>query len=129
MKTANPICSKCRPRCHPAIIAVFVGLLFSSPHSLGENEDIHKLFHTHPQSVKPSGYWWWPYNNVDKASITRNLQEFSDKGIGAVLLVCSGSWGAGPTPSGPEFLSEGWKDLFLHALDEAERYGTWVARG
>ena len=58
---------------------------------------------------------------MDKASITRDLQEFHHKGIGAVLLVCSGNWGAGPIPSGPEFLSEEWRELFIHALNEAER--------
>jgi len=88
--------------------------------------NLSALFQQPPQEVKPSGYWWWLYCNVDKASITRDLNEFSDKGIGSVLLVCSGNWGAGPIPSGPEFLSPEWKELFLHALKEAERHNIKV---
>lgn len=85
--------------------------------SLGEEFD-HP-----PMEVRPSGYWWWLYNNVDKASITRDLEEFRDKGLGAVLLVCSGNWSASPLPKGPQFLSDEWSGLFLHALDEARRLG------
>ncbi|MGB0744063.1 MAG: glycosyl hydrolase [Opitutales bacterium] len=79
-----------------------------------------------PMEVRPSGYWWWLYNNVDKASITRDLEEFRDKGLGAVLLVCSGNWSAGKLPEGPPFLSPEWRVLFLHALDEAARLGITV---
>ena len=83
--------------------------------SLGE------LFRDPPMEARPSGYWWWLYNNVDKASITRDLEEFRAKGMGAVLMVCSGNWSAGKLPQGPDFLSPAWKKLFLHALDEAKR--------
>ncbi len=86
-----------------------------------DRTDVSARFRNPPQDAKPSGYWWWLYNNVDKASITRDLEEFRAKGAGAVLLVCSGNWGAGPIPSGPEFLSEEWGELFVHALNEAER--------
>lgn len=86
-----------------------------------EQDSLDQRFSNPPRESRPSGYWWWLYNNVDKASITRDLEEFNAKGTGAVLLVCSGNWGAGPTPSGPEFLSDAWRDLFVHALDEAER--------
>ncbi len=89
--------------------------------SMTADSSLFQRFQNPPHSAKPSGYWWWLYNNVDKASITRDLEEFHDKGIGAVLLVCSGNWGAGPIPSGPEFLSTEWKELFLHALREAQR--------
>ena len=95
--------------------------LQAAPIPATAESELSRAFHNPPHAAKPSGYWWWLYNNVDKASITRDLKEFHDKGIGAVLLVCSGNWGAGPTPSGPEFLSPEWKELFLHALREAER--------
>ena len=112
----------------PGILATAITCLgFVATAARGEREpktaqeDPSRLFENPPQDVKPSGYWWWLHCNVDKASITRDLQEFHDKGIGAVLLVCSGNWSAGPIPSGPEFLSEEWRQLFVHALDEAER--------
>lgn len=82
---------------------------------------LDEVFHNPPMEARPSGYWWWLYNNVDKASITRDLEEFRDKGMGAVLLVCSGNWSAGKLPEGPAFLSPGWKELYLHALREAAR--------
>jgi len=57
--------------------------------------DLSLDFQQPPMEVRPSGYWWWLYNNVDKATITRDLEEFREKGLGAVLLVCSGNWSAG----------------------------------
>jgi hypothetical protein len=87
---------------------------------------LDEIFRDPPMEVRPSGYWWWLYNNVDKASITRDLEEFRDKGMGAVLLVCSGNWSASPVPHGPQFLSDEWNGLFLHALDEARRLGLKV---
>lgn len=86
-----------------------------------EPADLSSRFRNPPLEVRPSGYWWWLFNNVDKASITRDLEEFRAKGLGAVLLVCSGNWSAGKLPEGPPFLSPEWKELFLHALDEAAR--------
>lgn len=85
--------------------------------------DLSGDFQQAPMEARPSGYWWWLYNNVDKATITRDLEEFRDKGLGAVLLVCSGNWSAGELPYGPPFLSPEWKELFLFALDEAARLG------
>ena len=111
-----------------ALMSVWYAPLVSQagPIPAATESELSRAFHNPPHSAKPSGYWWWLYNNVDKASITRDLGEFHAKGIGAVLLVCSGNWGAGPTPSGPEFLSPEWKELFLHALKEAERLGIMV---
>jgi len=108
----------------PLLVATTItclGVVATHGEPQARQADLSGLFKNPPQEVKPSGYWWWLYNNVDKASITRDLQEFHHKGIGAVLLVCSGNWGAGPIPSGPEFLSEEWRELFIHALNEAER--------
>lgn len=99
-----------------------LGLLCScTTLSQAPESELSQAFKEPPKEVRPSGYWWWLYSNVDKATITRDLEEFRDKGLGAVLLVCSGNWSAGKLPSGPAFLSPEWKELFLHALDEAAR--------
>jgi hypothetical protein len=67
-------------------------------------DDLEKNFVNPPDSAKASGYWWWLNANVDKEAITRDMDEFSAKGIGSVLLVCSGNW-AGPNHfRGPAFL-------------------------
>lgn len=89
-------------------------------------DDLEAKFQNPPDSAKPSGYWWWLFSNVDKNSITRDLEEYHNKGIGAVLLVCSSNFSSAPTPSGPAFLSPEWKVLFKHALDEAHRLGIKV---
>lgn len=94
--------------------------------SVASQTSLEEAFEAPPLEVRPSGYWWWLYNNVDKASITRDLEEFRDKGLGAVLMVCSSNWSGGKLPEGPEFLSEGWKELYLHALNEAKRLGLKV---
>lgn len=85
---------------------------------------LNVLFDTPPDEVKPACFWWWLNSLVDKEGITRDLEEFKDKGMGGVMLVCSSNWG-GPSPDrrGPEFLSEGWLELFKHAVSECDRLG------
>ena len=89
-------------------------------------EELSKIFQTPPDSVKPSGYWWWLNGNVDKEAITRDMEEFKAKGMGAVLLVSSGQWGARMPVKGPKFLSDEWIVLYKHALKEAHRVGIKV---
>lgn len=90
---------------------------------------LEKLFQSPPDWAKPSGYWWWFNGRIDKAGITRDLEEFRAKGLGGVLLVCSssGGYGGAPVPDGPvAFLSPEWRKLFRFALDEAHRLGLEV---
>jgi len=89
----------------------------------GSATRLSKVFLSPPDSVKPSGYWWWINANVDKEAITRIMEEFKDKGIGAVLLVSSGNWPSPATFRGPRFLSDEWRELYKHALREAYRLG------
>ena len=115
---------------HPRVKTLTaIAFAVSSLIAIGNEEpgpSLDEVFRQPPMDVRPSGYWWWLYNNVDKASITRDLAEFRDKGLGAVLMVCSGNWSAGKLPQGPDFLSPEWNELFLHALDEAKRLGLKV---
>lgn len=84
-------------------ILMAVGLLALGSGVLAAG-DLEKNFVNPPDSAKASGYWWWLNANVDKEAITRDMDEFSAKGIGSVLLVCSGNW-AGPNHvRGPAFL-------------------------
>ena len=95
------------------LIAVFIlSISFNS----GNAQSLSEIFHTPPDSVKPSGYWWWLNGNVDKEAITRDLEEFKAKGLGAVLLVSSGNF---PNPSefeGNAFLGDVWMEYYKHAL-------------
>ncbi|GEM_PF-5300704 len=42
--------------------------------------------------AKPTTYWWWLYNKVDKEGITRDLEEFKAKGLHGVNLMCNGGY-------------------------------------
>jgi hypothetical protein len=39
------------------------------------------LFHAPPDFAKSRVYWFWEYNRVTKAGITRDLEQFRAKGI------------------------------------------------
>jgi len=87
---------------------------------------LSKIFQNPPDWAKPSGYWWWLNANVDKEAITRDMEQFKAKGMGAVLLVSTGQWGGRMPVSGPAFLSDEWMELFKFALKEADRVGIKV---
>ena len=75
-------------------------------------------FDTPPAESLAGCYWWWFNGVINKAGITRDLEEFRDKGINDVLLVNSAG---NKMPVGVQFLSEEWKALYRHALSEAKR--------
>lgn len=89
--------------------------------------DLEKSFAAPPDAAKPSCFWWWFNSLVNKEGITRDLEEFKAKGLGGVMLVCSGNdYGVAPMPLGPVFLSPEWRELYKHALTEADRLGLEV---
>jgi hypothetical protein len=93
---------------------------FSMTARAAEN-DLDKGFTAPPDSAKPRVYWWWLFNRVDKAGITRDLEEFKAKGISGVNLICTGGY-AGPEPlPGVKAFSPEWRELFRHAVKEAKR--------
>jgi len=94
--------------------------------SVDSAEALSRNFLSPPDSARPSGYWWWLNANVNKEAITRDMNEFKAKGMGAVLLVSSGQWGGKMPVNGPEFLSDEWIKLYQHALKEADRVGIKV---
>lgn len=74
-----------------------------------------------PDPAKLRVYWFWIYNRVDKAGITRDLEEFKAKGISGVNLICNGGYaGKEPLP-GVQFLGKEWRELFRHAVRETKR--------
>ena len=80
--------------------------------------DLERGFANPPDEAKPRVYWWWLNSQVTKEAITRDLEAMKAKGIGGALLFDAGM-PAGPTPLGPQFMSEAWRDLFRHAVREA----------
>jgi len=86
--------------------------------------ELSRDFQSPPDSAKPSCYWMWFNNNVDKQGITRDLEEFKAKGMGGAYIYCLSPETCGTRiPQGPVFLSPEWKELYKHALQEANRLG------
>jgi hypothetical protein len=63
---------------------------------------------------------------VDKAAITRDLEEMKAKGFGGALICDadgSSQDGNARAPHGPTFFSPEWRELYKHTLREADRLG------
>lgn len=76
------------------------------------------------QPFQAGCYWWWFNGLVNKEGITRDLEEFKAKGMGEVLMINSaGGLGGAKVPQGALFLSPEWRELYRHALKEANRLG------
>ena len=104
------------------LIACFVVIILNNISVSGQGLDsLRNSFVSPPDAVKPLVYWWWLFNRVDKAGITRDLEQFKAKGIGGVNLICTGGY-AGKTPLlGVKYQSPEWWELFRHAVKEAKR--------
>ena len=106
--------------------------------SAASADDLEQGFANPPASAKPSVYWWWLFNRIDKKGITRDLEEFKAKGIGGVNLICTGGYAGDHPLPGVTFLGPQWRELFRHAVREAARLklemgfnmaGGWVMMG
>jgi hypothetical protein len=73
-------------------------------------------FSTPPDSAKPWVNMWW-FNEVMPANITQHLTELKAKGAGGAMLIDLGNM-----PNKP-YMSDGWRELFRHAVREADRVG------
>ncbi len=75
----------------------------------------------------PRCWWWWLNSNVTKEAITRDLEAMHDKGFSGAMIFDAGTetwWGPDDNPpNGPMFSSPEWTELYLHALNEANRLG------
>jgi hypothetical protein len=88
---------------------------------VGEKDTLFSSFVAPPDMVKPRVYWWWLFNRVDKAGITRDMEAFRAKGISGVNLICTGGYaGKAPLPGVP-YQSPAWWELFRHTVKEAKR--------
>ena len=79
-----------------------------------------------PPSAHLKAYWWWLNGNVTKESITRDLESMKEKGFGGAVIIDAGGasqMGNSPVPHGPTFFSQSWRELYKHALHEANRLG------
>jgi hypothetical protein len=74
---------------------------------------------------KPWTRWWWPGSGVDKASLTRQLEQLAAAGIGGVEI--TPIYGAkGYEERYIDFLSPQWMEMLEHTAREADRLGLGV---
>lgn len=79
-----------------------------------------------PRLARTRVWWWWLNGNVDRAAITRDLEEMKAKGLGGANIIDAGGdsqRGNRPVPHGPDFATPPWRGLFVHAVAEADRLG------
>lgn len=79
-----------------------------------------------PQEARIRASWIWLNGNVTKEAITRDLEAMKAKGFGGALLRDFGGVEQGGNervPAGPSFASPEWRELFKHAVAEADRLG------
>ena len=89
-------------------------------------ERLEQGFASPPREARLRAYWWWLNGNVTKASITRDLEEMAAKGFGGALICDAGGAeqdGNDRVPHGPTFFTPEWRELYRHALREADRLG------
>lgn len=71
-------------------------------------------------------WWWWLNGNTDKETITRDLEAMKGNGIGGANIIDAGGdtqEGNQRIQHGPDFGSLEWRELFRHAVVEADRLG------
>jgi hypothetical protein len=89
-------------------------------------DELEQGFTNPPNSARLRAYWWWLNGNVTKAAITRDLEEMKAKGFGGALICDAGGAeqdGNDRVPHGPTFFTPEWRELYKHALREADRLG------
>jgi hypothetical protein len=79
-----------------------------------------------PRLAQTRVWWWWLNGNTDKEAITRDLEAMKANGIGGANVIDAGGdsqQGNNRVPHGPDFGSPAWRELFRHAMHEADRLG------
>lgn len=79
-----------------------------------------------PASAKPGVYWYFMDGNMNKESITKDLESMKKVGIGNLIFL---EVNVGVPRGKVDFLSDEWQDLFKHAVKEAERLGIAITLG
>ena len=89
---------------------------------LPADDGLRREFLRPPDSAKVWCYWWWLNGAASKEGITRDFEEMRKQGIAGALLFDAGEAGS-DAPRGPHFMSAAWRELYRHALREADRCG------
>ncbi|HLN32126.1 MAG TPA: glycosyl hydrolase [Gemmataceae bacterium] len=111
--------------------AAFLVALLTQPHGAAADgaavtapsKNLAKGFQAPPPEARPWVYWFWLDGNITREGITADLEAMKRMGIGGVLIMEVDQ----RTPKGPaRFGSPTWRELFKHAVSEADRLGLQV---
>ncbi len=105
-----------------APLALVLLILFLQMGHFSAADELHRSFANPPDSANAWCYWWWLNGSASKEGITRDFQEMKRQGIAGALLFDAGKTGA-DVPRGPHFMSPAWRELYKHAVREADRLG------
>jgi len=83
-------------------------------------------FSNPPASAKPGVYWYFMDGNMNRESITKDLESMKKAGIDNLIFL---EVNVGIPRGKVDFLSDEWQDLFKHAVKEAERLGIEITLG
>jgi hypothetical protein len=109
-----------------SLLVVFAICCLIGESVLAETSSLADSFRRPPQSAGVRCFWWWLNGNVTKEAITRDLREMKAKGFsGAMIFDAGGAEQRGnrQVPAGPMFTTPAWRELFVHAVREADRLG------
>ena len=90
--------------------------------TVAASEKLEKAFLSPPKEAQAWCYWWWLNGAASKEGITRDFEEMQKKGISGALLFDAGEAGK-DVIRGPAFMSPEWRELYKHAVREADRCG------
>ena len=100
----------------------FIFSLLSGAAPARAGDELARAFANPPEEANAWCYWWWLNGAASKEGITRDFEEMKRQGISGALLFDAGSAGP-PAPRGPHFMSPAWRQMFKHAVREADRCG------
>ena len=103
-----------------------------SKNTVSSNETyslLKKNFKTPDANYGVNCWWRWLNGNVNKASITKDLEAMKSRNFQGAMIFDAGGHnqrGNKDIPQGPLFGSDEWNELFVFALDEAKRLGLTI---
>ncbi len=113
----------------PKWLRRFVGfvslvLLHAGGVALRADDPLANAFRQPPPEARPWVYWFVMDGNLTREGITADLEAMQRAGLGGAIMM---EVDAG-IPRGPvEFMSDPWRALFKHAVNEAERLDLQIA--
>lgn len=93
---------------------------------IAQSPELEQGFQSPADTDKPWAYWWWLKANVDKQSVTHDLEQMKEKGFGGLLMFDARGYHEGHVPppeSRMDFMGPEWRAMIQYSLSEANRLG------